>query len=244
MQRAATDVYRSVSITYALDEDASRNNLERAIAKLSREIHPRDTFILFAAAHGTSVGGRYYLIPQDHQGGANPHALMKRAVGQDQLQDWLANRIKAKRAIILLDTCESGALIAGFARSRTEEGAETSVGRLHEAIGRPVLTAAAQGQFAYEDTARTGVRHGLFTWALLDALRNGDTDRSGTIELLELVSHVQGLVPQLAARLGGVGRATTGFVGVTSGSEKAEVFEQTARFGSRGENFTLTRRAE
>src|SRR5262249_23712903 len=162
---------------------------------------------LFAAAHGTSKNGRFYLIPQDYQGG--PGALEQRAIGQDQLQDWLANRIKAKRALILLDTCESGALVAGYLRSRTEEAAsEARVGRLHEATGRPVLTAAATGQFAHEGVVTSsGERHGIFTWALLDALRNGDTNGNGKIELSELVTYVQNAVPKLAAKYGGTGRA-------------------------------------
>src|SRR5262249_17924055 len=108
-------------------------------------INRRDTFIRFVAAHGISEDGRFYLIPQDYQSG--PSALQQQAIGQDRLQDWLANRIKAKKALILLDTCESGALVARYLRSRTKQAAsEAGVGRLHEATGRPVLTGAATGQ--------------------------------------------------------------------------------------------------
>ncbi len=66
-----------------------------------------------------------------------------------RLQDWIANLIKAKKAIILLDTCESGALIGGYTKSRTEGPvSEAAAGRLHEATGRPVLTAASPGKSA------------------------------------------------------------------------------------------------
>ncbi len=44
----------------------------RDVRKLASEISPRDTFVLYAAAHGYSVGGNYYMIPQDYQGGPNP----------------------------------------------------------------------------------------------------------------------------------------------------------------------------
>src|SRR5262249_55440429 len=152
---------------------------------------------LFVAAHGISENGRFYLIPQDYQHGP-PGTLAKRAIGQDDLQDWLANRIKARRAIVLLDTCESGALVAGHTRSRTDGAAsEVGVGRLHEATGRPVLTAAAGGQFAYEGLiGAAGQRHGVFTWAVLEALRKGDTSGNGLIELNELVAYVQSAVPE------------------------------------------------
>jgi len=32
-------------------------------------------------------------------------------------QDWVANRFKAKKAILLLDTCESAALVGGYTGS-------------------------------------------------------------------------------------------------------------------------------
>src|SRR5262249_46289992 len=209
----------------------------KIVDAIAAKTHPRDTFILFAAAHGysTKTNGRFYLIPQDHQGGINPKMLATRAIGQDQLQDWLANRIRAKRALILLDTCESGALIAGHARSRTDAPApEAAVGRLHEATGRPVLAAAAVGQAAQEgEIGASGEKHGLFTWAVLDALRTGDRNGNGLIELSELASHVQTVVPRIAAKGGSRGQAM--------GSE-AQWEKQSARFGSRGEDFVVARR--
>jgi uncharacterized caspase-like protein len=80
-------------------------------------IGPRDAFVFFAAAHSYSYQGRFYLIPQDYQGGTNPEALQKLALDQARLQDWFANRIKSKKALILLDTCESGALTNGYSHS-------------------------------------------------------------------------------------------------------------------------------
>ena len=45
-----------------------------------RDIQPRDTFVLFAAARGTTFNGRFYLIPQDYDGGTNPDSLQQRAM--------------------------------------------------------------------------------------------------------------------------------------------------------------------
>jgi len=235
-KRAATDLYEEVRVTTVLDRDASQANLDSVIKKFSQDVHARDTVILFAAAHGISVDGRFYLIPQDYQGGPDPKALAKKAIDQERLQEWLVNVIRAKKVLVLLDTCESGALIAGHRRSRADRSiSEAATGRLHEATGRPILTAAALGQFAREGLiARTGVQHGLFTYALLDGLRNADINRSGTIELSELVAHVQTLVPKLAAELGGIGRTAIAVAGST-------IDRQTARFGSHGEDFVLTK---
>ena len=75
MKRAATDLYEVVQVTTALDQEATRANLDKIIDKLAGEIQRRDTFILFAAAHGIAENGRFYLIPQDYDGGTNPDAL-------------------------------------------------------------------------------------------------------------------------------------------------------------------------
>ena len=235
MKKAAAGLYDEVLVTEVLDQDATRENLPRIVDTVAAKIHPRDSFILFVAAHGYSMktNGRFYLIPQDYQGGPNPEALAIRAIGQDQLQDWLANRIKAKRALILLDTCESGALIAGHTRARTD-ASEAAIGRLHEATGRPVLTAAALGQSAQEgEIGASGEKHGLFTWAVLDALRKGDSNGNGLIELSELVNHVQTTVPRIAAKGGSRGQVL---------ASETEWEKQSARFGSRGEDFVVARR--
>jgi uncharacterized caspase-like protein len=160
--------------------------------------------------------------------------LQQRAISQELLQDWLANRIKAKRAILLLDTCESGALVGGYKRSRIDVPAsEAAIGRLHEATGRPVLTAAAEGKPAFEGYEG----HGVFTWALLDALKNSDRNGNGSIELSELVAHVQDQVPKIAAKLDGRGLVAI----ATHGSMD---YRQSAHFGSRGEDFAVVRRLQ
>jgi uncharacterized caspase-like protein len=136
--------------------------------------------------------------------------------------------------ILLFDTCESGALVGGYTRSRTDVPAsEAAIGRLHEATGRPVLTAAAEGKPAFEGYQG----HGVFTWALLDALKNGDSNGDGYIELSELVAYVQDQVPKIAAKLNGRGRAAVATRGATDD-------QQFARYGSRGEDFVLVRRLQ
>jgi WD40 repeat protein len=234
LQEAGRGQYAAVRVTQVLDTEATLGRLQQTIERMAAEINPRDTFVLFAAAHGTSHRGRYYMIPQDYNGGPNPTALQERAISQDRLQDWIANRIKAKKAIILLDTCESGALVGGYTRSRTDVPAsEAAVGRLHEATGRPVLTAAAEGKPAFEGYEG----HGVFTWTLLDALKNGDRNGNGFIELSELVAHVQDQVPRIAAKLNGRGRAAVAARGSTDA-------QQSAHFGSLGEDFSLVRRLQ
>lgn len=218
MQKAGSGRYSKVRITEALDTDAAAASLRQIVDRVAADVNPRDTFVLFGAAHGISNDGRFYLIPQDYQGENNPEALAARAIGQEQIQDWVANRITAKKAIILLDTCESGALVSGYTKSRTDAPAsEAAIGRPHEATGRPVLTAAASAKPAFEGYKG----HGVFTFAFIDALHNGDSSGNGMIELSELVGHVRVLVPKLSAELNGRGISTIAVRGLKMTSSRA-----------------------
>ena len=237
IQRTAAGLYGEVRVRTALDREATPASLERMVHEMAAEISPRDTFVLYAAAHGYSINGSYYMIPQDYQGGVNPEALKTRAIGQDRLQDWIANRIKAKKALILLDTCELGALVGGYTKSRADAPAsEAAVGRLHEATGRPVLTAAAAGKPAFEGYKG----HGVFTYALMEALRTGDANNNGKIELTELAAHVQKRVPELVAELGEHGGVVKG--AAVMAMRGAEGDKQSAHFGSTGEDFAVAAR--
>jgi hypothetical protein len=60
----------------------------------------RDSYSYIKSELSHSVNGRFFLIPQDYQGGIDRAALAKNAIGQDRMQDWVANRVKAKKAII------------------------------------------------------------------------------------------------------------------------------------------------
>jgi WD40 repeat protein len=214
------------------ETQATRAGIEAAIKEISKGMHARDTFVLFLAGHGTSSEGRFYMIPFGFQ--SDPNALVSAAIGQDQLQEWLANRIVAKRSLILLDTCASGALVGGAQYSRVDApDSEAAVGRLHEATGRPVLTASATGKAAIEGYKD----HGVFTYAILEALSKGDTNGDGQVDLHELVAHVQKRVPQVSAEVGatGVGRGA-----ITRPIDSAAPkYLQSARYGSRGDNFVL-----
>ncbi len=243
--------YASVEITYLLDKDANAAGLAKAFDAIAAKAHQRDTFLFFAAAHGKAENGVFYLMPQDFRFGANS-SVAERGIGQQQLQDWIANKVKAKRGLVLLDTCESGALVSGDGgASGNVKGQEAAVGRLHEAIGRPVLTASNADQSALEGYKG----HGVFTWVLLDALANGDANGNGQIEIGEIAAHVQTVTPRIS-------RIVTGFAGsqeqraalaigtpqaattasTVGGGDAGRDFRQKPRLGSRGEDFPLVRR--
>jgi WD40 repeat protein len=192
-KRAGEGQYEDVIVTHVFDRDATAAKLDEIFKDLAGKVRPRDVFVFFAAGHGKTLDGRYYFLPHDLRYHTD-QSLVRDAIGQDRLQAWFA-RIMAKKAVLMFDTCEAGSLTE---RGKTRGGLEqkAALGRLIQATGRATLTGSTATQEAYEGYGG----HGVFTFALLDALARGDTNGNGLVELAELIQHVDGLVPAITAK--------------------------------------------
>jgi WD40 repeat protein len=194
LKEAGMGLYEGVIVTEVLDADATAQHLDQVFADLSQQIRPRDVFVFYAAGHGITHDAHYYFIPQDFNY-LSDASFAKSAIGQDRLQAWLA-KIPARKSILIFDTCESGSLTkVQLASLRGFEPFEqkAALGRLIQATGRTTLTASLDNQPALE-----GYRgHGVFTFAMLDALARGDRNYNGLIEVTELIQHVGDIVPEI-----------------------------------------------
>lgn len=197
LETAGRNYYQDVIVTKVLDRNATTGKLDAVFADLAKKVRPRDVFVFFAAGHGKTFEGRYYFIPHDMRYHTE-QSLIRDAIGQDQLQAWFA-QIPAKKAVLMFDTCEAGSFAEQRVASRGLEQ-KASLGRLIQATGRATLTASTATQQAYEGYGG----HGVFTFALLDALGRADTNNNGLVELTELIQHVDGLVPAITEKRWGV----------------------------------------
>ncbi len=188
---AGGGLYEKVSVTTVLDDDATAKGLEATFADLAGKVRPRDVFVFFLAGHGKTVDGRYYFIPQDFRY-RSAQSIVNKGIGQDQWQRWFS-KIPARKSILLYDTCESGSLTGARIATRGLERV-AALEKLTRAMGRTVLSAATDDAPALE-----GYRgHGVFTYALLDALSGSDTNQNGLIEITELAGHVDARVPEIS----------------------------------------------
>jgi WD40 repeat protein len=262
LKAAGKGLYQEVKVKYVLDPPASEkglgrvfeptsDGLEKAFEAVGKEVDVHDTFVFFAAGHGKAVNGRFHLIAKDfyfEPDGDTEDSILKHGIGQDKLQALIVNKIRAKRGLILLDTCESGASVTG---SNTRNDTEAALGKLNEATGRTVITASNASQSALEGYEG----HGVFTFAILEALVKGDTNGNGTIEVSEIEDWVQKRAPELSARLEGksggkrgltLGYASSGYAkraAITTSADQIaaedEGSAQKPRTGSRAEDFSL-----
>jgi uncharacterized caspase-like protein len=92
-----------------------------------------------------------------------------------ELSDIVRTRIKARRTVILLDTCHSGGAMA--ARTERATGltdfapSNEALDRIRQGVGRAILTSSQEEQFSYEGAP---FQNGYFTHFLLEAIHQNN----------------------------------------------------------------------
>lgn len=192
MQKSGAGLFSSVDVVTLLDGDATEAKLDAAFAAMGQRVKSQDVFLFFLAGHGKTVEGKYYFIPQDFRfEGDDP--IRAHGIDQDRWQEWAA-RVKAKKSVMIYDTCESGSIT----ESRSVDAAmaqSAAVERLTRAMGRTILSASTDDAPALEGYQG----HGVMTWAMLDAFDRADSNGNATIEVTELASFLDVKVPEISA---------------------------------------------
>ncbi len=193
LKTSAKGRFSKVEVKFVLDSEATTAGIGAAFADLASRVTARDVFVFYAASHGRTIDGRYYMIPQEFRFSGDASVLAG-GISQDTLAGWLST-IRARRSALLYDTCESAGLANTVASPLSGLERITAVTRMTQSLGRTVLSAATGDAFEGIDG------HGVFTYALMDAFRKGDLDRNGVITVGELASHIETEVPGLVRKV-------------------------------------------
>jgi uncharacterized caspase-like protein len=191
-RKAGTGLYAGVEVTKVLDSEVTIANLDKVFADLGSKVQPRDVFVGVLAGHGKTKNGRYYFLPRDFRY-EDETSIEKEGMDQDRFQAWFA-RIPARKSILLYDTCESGSLTGNNARGSDIDERLGALNRMARATGRTFLTATTDDAPALEGYHG----HGVFTYALLDALDHADVNKNGLIEVSELADYIDQKVPDFS----------------------------------------------
>ncbi len=189
LRDGAIGLFAATDVTLLIDEAATREGILAALERLSREVGPQDTFLLYLAGHGvkTEPDERFVFLPQDVEDASSWEALRRQGLSDEALVGALS-RIRARNGFLLMDTCYAGQVAVDALAS---VGNET---------GRYLLTASTSVQEAldsYDD------RNGVFAVALREALtgRAGQDER-GLVSALALGEYVSRRVGALAREKG------------------------------------------
>jgi WD40 repeat protein len=184
-------LFRTAVVRSLQDQAATRAGIEATLVELAGQARPDDVFVLYLAGHGASLDGEYHFLPWEVRY-TNEQALRDQSLNQEALRG-LLQKLPARKTLLLLDTCSSGAFAVASSRGLEEKAAIDRLGKLS---GRAVLAASSSHQMALEGEAG----HGVFTHAVLEGLKKADRNNNGLIEVGELADFVEELVPSITQR--------------------------------------------
>lgn len=189
IQRAGERTFSAIDVTQLTNQEATRAGILDAFDRLAARIRPNDTFLFYVATHGvrSQSDGRFLLIPQDVANLTSWEQVGRSAIDETTLIGALS-RIRARDALLFLDTCYSGAVTAD---SLANVGHET---------GRYLLAASSSVQEALDSYDN---RNGVFVYAVREGMQGGAPHGSDdVVSALALGEYVSARVGKLARQKG------------------------------------------
>lgn len=171
--------------------NATVAKIDATLSEMANNAKPHDTFLLYFAGHGVTVGGgvgEYHFLPHELEW-RNEKALRNQAVSQSKLREWLS--WLPVRSLLLLDTCQAGNVISLAGRAAE---VKASLSTMIRNSNRSVIVASSNTSIALEGYKK----HGIFTWVVLEALDQADYDNNGIIDIDEIAMHVRTHVPKIS----------------------------------------------
>jgi WD40 repeat protein len=194
IQEEGKKLFEKIEVNCLYDREATRENILKALEDLSHKARPEDVFIFYYAGHGSMVGDRFYFIPTENVSLYQPDKLAVESLEAGTVQEKFRN-IPALKQVVVLDACQSGGSAEILARRGAME--EKAMAQLSRSSGVHVMAAAGSEQYATEVQS---LGHGLFTYAILEAL-GGKADgapRDGNVTVFELKAYLNDQVPELS----------------------------------------------
>ncbi|MEI6610473.1 MAG: caspase family protein [Deltaproteobacteria bacterium] len=198
LKKGASALFDKVEVkTLSSKEETTRENILKEL-KAMQSLNPDDLFVLYVASHGTVDDGEYFLITSN-VGSTRTEKLKTDAIGQSVFKELVGN-IPATKKLIIIDTCNAGALgeaiqVAMLTRGMSED---TAMKILSRAVGSTILSASTSMQEALEGYQG----HGLFTYVLTEGLKGkADKGNTGYVRTTELADYVDNEVPSLAEKI-------------------------------------------
>jgi hypothetical protein len=197
--------FKASNVHTLMNDQATTKNIKIQLNWLARSAGPDDLVVVYVATHGSSrdvdTADVNYLITHDTEIGPgenpDPDTLFATALPMVDIANAIATRVKARRAAIFLDTCYSGnaavkntrMIAPGIANSAPS--AQT-LDHIKQGSGRIVFAASGTEEESLESDA---LKHGLFTYYLVEALRK----QGGSAPLSQIFDYTQKRVSERAA---------------------------------------------
>ncbi|MBW4479585.1 MAG: GUN4 domain-containing protein [Tolypothrix brevis GSE-NOS-MK-07-07A] len=168
------------------------SEMRRAIQKLFKQAAKDDLVLLFFSGHGiTNDDGHLYLTTRI----TTKDDFEATAVDANFIQGQ-SNNCYAKRQVLILDACYSGAIAQGWKTKSVGVDIKKQLG----AEGRVILTSSSATQTSFE---QEGLPLSLYTQYLVEGIETGaaDTDNDGNIHVQELHAYAKAKVQAVKPKM-------------------------------------------
>jgi WD40 repeat protein len=187
-------LFKSVQATQLFDSAATKLAITDKLQVL-QEAAPEDVVMIYLAGHGESMGdSNWYFIPHEVVTPEQPEQLRAMGLSAQELKGYL-DQIPSRKVIVIFDSCKAGAALKAFGSRGIED--RKAIAQLGRASGVWAVAASTKDQLASEVQE---LKHGIFTYALLNAL-NGEADGSpkdGIVTVGELMAFIESHLPLLS----------------------------------------------
>jgi WD40 repeat protein len=209
-------IFKNINKIEIYDDDATKENILKGFNQIAVKARPEDVFVFFYAGHGSldeenkdkDGDPLYYFVPTDiTKLYGDPQQLVNKGLSGEELQQNLT-KIRSAKQIILTDACHSGGALKGL-KTRAIAGDEKAIVQLARSSGAVWIASSGTKQFATEFDA---LKHGVFTYALLEALDGKADNGDGKITVNEIKFYMEDRVPELTKQYGGLAQYPTGWI--------------------------------
>jgi uncharacterized caspase-like protein len=184
-------LFKNIYTFKLFDSEVTKDKILEKFAEIGKLTTRNDVFILYVAGHGitdTETAGYFYL-PYDFRY-KNEKSIQNFGFSQEDFAKGLSN-IQALKSLTLLDTCNSGSYTEAMASRGVLQ--KTAIRKLTRATGRATIVASSKDQVALEGYKG----HGVFTFAVLEALKGKGFGNDDKITIKELSAYLEDRVPDL-----------------------------------------------
>jgi WD40 repeat protein len=204
-------IFKGVNRVEIYDEEATKENITTGFKAMIARAKPEDVFMFYYAGHGTldeENNEEYYLVPTDiTKLYGDPEQLHARGISATDIKNFLT-QIKSQKQIILMDACHSGGAVKSLS-TRGVASDEKAMVQLARSSGVVMIASSGTKQLATEFEA---LKHGVFTYALLEALDGKADNGDRKITVNELKFYMEDRVPELTKQYGGKAQYPTGYI--------------------------------
>lgn len=184
--------YEPERIRKLLNEEATTGEITRALRGFLQDAEPEDLVLIYFACHGGPDPKRpenVYLYTHD----TDPFNFAGTALPMREINLSLQENLRAKRVVLLADTCHSGAIPGRRAANNSAVVTEylTQLSKSQEA-SLSLLTSASASETAAEGP-QWGGGHGVFTYHLIEGMKGAadrGPDKNGIVTVGKLFDYV------------------------------------------------------